>query len=108
MIESPLRTTNFNSAWGITWGGNNSTDCRVWQVDTNDRLQSVAGNGLCGLREGDGDIANGGNTRLNTNVGVRMDGRALLIDDHANNTIRRVGGDGVIDTVMGDGAPSLS
>lgn len=75
---------------------------RVRRVDASGTITTVAGNGIRGFG-GDGGPATG--ARLNTPVGVAVDGEGnLYIADRDNNRIRKVDASGSIVTVAGSGA----
>ena len=79
-----------------------------WQLNgtnlPNNLITTVAGNGTAGFA-GDGGIATAG--EVNAPVGVAADSAGnVFIADSNNNRIRKVGTDGLITTVAGDGAPT--
>ena len=75
-------------------------DC-VRKVDTNGIIATVAGNGIGGYG-GDGGPAT--EARLRNPRGVAVDASGnLYIADRSNNRIRKVGPDGIITTVAGNG-----
>lgn len=71
-----------------------------------DRVDTVAGTGGAGFN-GDGIDAHLANLDRPSRVAVAADG-AVLIADPDQHRVRRVGTDGVISTILGDGTPSLS
>ncbi len=76
---------------------------RIRKVLTNGIAMTVAGNGSSG-DEGDGALAL--QAALNAPLGVVVDASGVLfIADTFNQRIRRVGVDGVIQTIAGDGTP---
>jgi len=78
----------------------------IRKVDTNGIISTVAGNGLMGFL-GDGNSAT--NARLNTPTGVAVSGQGdVFIADFYNHRIRRVGTNGVINTVAGRSSPGYS
>jgi len=78
-----------------------SGDHRIREVDTNGFITTVAGNGS-GSYSGDGGLAT--NARLDSPEGVAVDGFGnLFIADTFNNVIRKVGTNGIITTVAGNG-----
>jgi len=96
-----------SSPWGVALDiagnallgdeGNN----RVRKVGTNGVITTVAGNGTSGY-SGDGGAAI--SAQLNHSRGVAVDNAGdLFIADYANNRIRRVGTNGIINTVAGSG-----
>jgi hypothetical protein len=79
-----------------------SSNNRIRRVGTNGVITTVAGNGLSGYA-GDGGSAT--NARLNGARGVVVDsGGNLFIADSSNNRVRKVGTNGIITTVAGNGA----
>ncbi|MEA2425837.1 MAG: hypothetical protein QOH13_2247 [Thermoleophilaceae bacterium] len=77
--------------------GNN----RVRLIRPDGTIATVAGSGKAGFA-GDGAPATGAELNAPSGLAVAGDG-ALLIADTGNNRVRRVGGDGKITTVAGDG-----
>jgi uncharacterized repeat protein (TIGR01451 family) len=78
---------------------------RIRKVDLNGVITTVAGNGPGFV--GDGGLATA--ARLNYPTGVAVDGTGnLLIGDTYHGRIRRVGVDGKIDTIAGNGEHSLA
>ena len=75
--------------------------CRIRRVDTNSKISTVAGNGICG--EGvDKVLAT--STSLNMPYGIDTSPRGeLYIADQVNQKIRRVGLDQIIETIAGSG-----
>ncbi len=73
---------------------------RVRKIDPNGTISTVAGNGRYGY-SGDGGPATAAELRI-PSVAVGPDG-VLYIADYGNQRIRRVGADGVIVTVAGNG-----
>src|SRR5206468_1334716 len=69
-------------------------------------ITTVAGNGTSGFR-GDSGPATQASLGFPTGVAVGPDG-SLYIADYFNNRIRRVGPDGIITTVAGNGTSSFS
>ena len=79
---------------------------RIRQLGTNGIITTVAGNGGQGY-SGDGVAATG--TELNNPSGVTVDSLGnLFIADTANQRIRKVGVNGIIATVAGNGSASYS
>jgi PKD repeat protein len=79
---------------------------RIRKVDTNGIITTVAGNGTSG-DFGDGGVA--ANAELNNPWGVAVDGSGnLFIGDQDNEVIRRVGTNGIITTVAGNGYTNSS
>jgi RHS repeat-associated protein len=75
-------------------GSGNST---TWTVST------LAGNGTPGFADGPGASA-----MFNNPNGVAVDAAGVVyVADTANNRIRRIGTDGAVSTVAGDGTPGL-
>ena len=79
----------------------------IRKVAANGTISTVAGNfSMPAGFSGDGVQAT--STSLNLPSSVVVDGSGnLYIDDNANNRIRRVGTDGTITTVAGNGAPAF-
>ena len=86
----------------IADSGNN----RIRKVGINGIITAVAGNGTNGY-SGDGGAAT--NAELNDPSGVAVDATGnLLIADFENNVIRKVGTNGIITTVAGNGTAGYS
>ncbi len=82
--------------------GNN----RIRRIEADGTITTIGGNGLAGAA-GDGGQATA--ARLNDPWAVIYDSAgALLIADHGNDKVRRVGTDGVISTIAGTGTVGLS
>jgi hypothetical protein len=82
--------------------GNN----RIRKVGVNGTITTVAGNGTNGY-SGDGGAAT--NAELNSSLGAAADASGnLFIADYGNNRIRKVGVNGIITTVAGNGTGSYS
>lgn len=74
---------------------------RIRKVDRDGVISTVAGTGQPGY-SGDGGLAI--NAQLNMPYGILLDGEDnLLIADSDNNVIRKVGRDGIIHTIAGNG-----
>ncbi len=74
---------------------------RIRKVAANGIITTVAGNGTRGY-SGDGGVAT--NAELNYPIGVALDATGnLFIADTFNNVIRKVGTNGIITTVAGNG-----
>ncbi len=103
----------FSSVSGVAFdsAGNlyvaDSRNNLIRKVDTNGIILSVAGNGSPGYS---GDGANATNASLNLPSGLTFDSAGnLFIADTVNSRIRKVGTNGIISTVAGNGvfgAPS--
>jgi RHS repeat-associated protein len=74
---------------------------RIRRIGADGIITTVAGSGAFGF-SGDGGSALGARLNLPRDVVLGRDGR-LYIDDACNHVIRRVGSDGVITTLAGDG-----
>ncbi len=85
------------------WAG---TTCTVWRVTTDGILHHFGGLGTCDHAKGDGGPALAGD--FNFPGGMRVDGTSLLVADLGNNAIRSIDGDGIVETIAGDGASLLS
>ena len=82
-----------------------SINNRIRKVGTNGIITTVAGNGTAGY-SGDGGAAT--NAELNDPSGVAVDATGnLFIADDDNNRIRKVGTNGIITTVAGNGTSRL-
>jgi RHS repeat-associated protein len=81
------------------------TDNRIRRVAPDGIITTVAGNGSLGF-SGDGGPATSAQLREPTDVAVGVDG-SLFIADSLNSCIRRVGPDGIITTVAGNGRAGL-
>jgi hypothetical protein len=79
---------------------------RVRKVATNGIITTVAGNGTPGY-SGDGGMAT--NAEFKNPAGVAMDSNGnLFIADELNNRIRKVGTNGIVTTVAGNGTGGYS
>ncbi|MBU6402521.1 MAG: hypothetical protein KGS61_19545, partial [Verrucomicrobia bacterium] len=79
---------------------------RIRRVDTRGVITTVAGNGQQGF-SGDGGAAT--NASLNSPSGVAVDGAGnLFLADVGNNRIRKVGTNGMMTTVAGNGRSGYS
>jgi sugar lactone lactonase YvrE len=79
---------------------------RIRKVGTNGIITTVAGNGNSAYT-GDGGAAT--SAGLNAPVGVTVDGAGnLFIADYGNNRIRKVGTNGIITTVAGNGTAAYA
>jgi hypothetical protein len=79
---------------------------RIRQVGTDGIITTVAGNGTFGY-SGDGGIATNAELRYPSGVAVDTSGN-LFIADQFNNRIRKVGTNGIISTVAGNGINGYS
>ncbi len=79
---------------------------RVRRIQADGTIQTLAGNGT-GAFDGDGSPAVNAQIHFPLGLAVGADG-SVFIADHGNNRVRRVGADGIIQTVAGKGAPSFS
>jgi len=79
---------------------------RVRRVAPDGTISTIAGTGVLGYG-GDGGPATQAQLKGPTNLAVTADG-VLYIVDSGNNRIRRVGADGIISTVVGDGTQGFS
>ncbi|GAB3897473.1 hypothetical protein GCM10028825_45190 [Spirosoma agri] len=82
-----------------------SQNHRVRRIDLNGVITTIAGNGINGYG-GDGGLAVNATLRFPTCVVIDKDGNLYIVDS-GNNRIRKVGVDGVINTVAGNGTPSF-
>ncbi len=98
--------------YGVTVGGDGSLyiadywNNRIRRVGTDGIITTVAGNGTAGY-SGDGGLATQASLSYPSGVTVGEDG-SLYIADYWNNRIRRVGTDGIITTVAGNGTAGYS
>ena len=74
---------------------------RTRKVGTNEIITTVAGNGISGY-SGDGGVATNGELQIPYGVAVDATGN-LFVADTDNNVIRKVGTNGIITTVAGNG-----
>jgi sugar lactone lactonase YvrE len=83
-----------------------SWNYRIRKVDTNGIITTIAGNGTAGY-SGDGLLAT--NAKISNVWGLSVDQNGnLYITDSGNSRIRKVGPDGIISTLAGNGAPGFS
>ena len=79
---------------------------RIRKVTTNGIITTIAGNGISGYF-GDGGAAT--NSRLSSPMGMASDGVGnLFIADQGNNRVRKVGTNGIITTIAGNGLSGYS
>jgi sugar lactone lactonase YvrE len=105
-------TTRLSTMRGLLAGGKgnlyvvDAANSRVRRIGADGRITTVAGNGQAGFS---GDNGPAVQAQLNTPSGLALgpDG-ALYIADRENNRVRRVGADGRITTVAGNGAKGFS
>ncbi len=79
---------------------------RIRRVDTEGTITTIAGNGIVGF-SGDGNLATNAALDEPDGVTVGPDGNIYIVDTD-NNRVRRVGVDGVITTVAGNGTAGFS
>src|SRR5439155_1426315 len=82
-----------------------SQNHRVRMVDTNDRITTVVGTGPTGAGKGGfgGDGKPAAQALLNQPTGLTLDAQGnLYIADAGNHRVRRVDGNGIITTVVGN------
>jgi Bacterial Ig-like domain (group 3)/FG-GAP-like repeat/FG-GAP repeat/Beta-propeller repeat/NHL repeat len=78
----------------------------IRKIDTTGTITTVAGNGTDGFT-GDGGPAT--SAQLNCPSGVAIDAAGeLFIADYLNNRIRKVGANGIITTIAGNGTPGFT
>ncbi len=82
-----------------------SNNNAIRMVAPNGIISTIAGNGTAGY-SGDGGPASG--ARLNLPAGLALSSDALYIADEYNHAIRKMTGDGKINTVAGTGAAGYS
>jgi sugar lactone lactonase YvrE len=108
----PATNASLNFPYGVVVdaSGNlfiaDSDNSVVRKVNTNGIISTVAGNGTYGFA-GDGGAAT--NASISDPFGVAVDASGnLFIADTSNNRIRKVGANGIITTVAGDGDSGYS
>jgi RHS repeat-associated protein len=107
----PATLAQLDEPWGVALGPDGSLyiadkgNNRVRRVGPDGIITTVAGNGI-GSFGGDGGPATQANLSA-WRVAVGPDG-SLYIMDYANNRVRRVGPDGLITTVAGNGTAGFS
>ena len=74
---------------------------RVYRLDLDGTMQVIAGTGTTGF-SGDGQAASQAQLHAPADVAVDPSGR-IIIADSFNHRIRRVGNDGIIETIAGNG-----
>ncbi|CAK0766262.1 hypothetical protein CCP4SC76_4520002 [Gammaproteobacteria bacterium] len=79
---------------------------RIYRVGPDGIITTIAGNGIQGF-SGDGGPATAASLNNPWGVAVGIDG-SVLIADYYNHRIRRVGSDGVITTIAGNGSQGFS
>src|SRR5262249_71029 len=86
----------------------NAVNRRIRRVSPTGVITTIAGNGQGGYT-GDGGLATQASLNLSFGTGLALaqDG-SLYIADSGNNVVRRVGVDGIISTVVGDGHPGYA
>jgi RHS repeat-associated protein len=108
----PATQTSLGYPNGVAVGGNGSIyiadtgDHRIRRVGTDGIITTVAGNGTYGY-SGDGGPAIQAGLSNPFGVAVGQDG-SIYIADTGNHRIRRVGTDGIITTVAGNGIQGYS
>ena len=109
-VSAQLDMKHFTGGVAVDMAGNvyiaDTGNHRVRKIDTNGIVSTAAGNGAPGL-SGDGGAAT--NASLFAPTGLGLDAAGILyIIDTGNQRIRRVGLDGIITTVAGNGARGFS
>jgi outer membrane protein assembly factor BamB/sugar lactone lactonase YvrE len=109
-LDGPRAVAQLNQPGGIAldragdlyvteWGGQ-----RVRMISAAGEVSTVAGNGVAGYRDGAGPKA-----QFNNPDGAVVDGEGnLYVADNGNHVIRRIGADGVVETVAGTGVAGLA
>jgi sugar lactone lactonase YvrE len=105
-----MASLNFPRGLSVDASGNlfiaDSGNNRVRMVDTNGIISTVAGSGVSGY-SGDGAVAT--KAKLNYPLGLALDALGeIFISDSGNNRVRKVGANGIITTVAGDGNQGYS
>jgi len=108
----PATSASLNLPYGVAVDGAgnlfiaDSSNHRLRKVDTNGIITTVAGNGTAGF-SGDGGPAT--SAKLNEPDSIVVDGAGnLFFVDYSNQRIRKVGANGVITTVAGNGTAAFS
>jgi len=110
--NGPATQAGLNSPHGITVAPDGSlyfTDQfnhRVRRIAPNGVITTIAGNGIAGF-SGDGNLATQARLNFPSGVAVAPDGSIYFADTN-NSRIRRVGSDGIISTVAGNGGEDFS
>jgi len=109
-VTAPLDMKPFTGGVAADAAGNvyiaDTGNHRVRKINTNGIISTVAGNGLAQF-SGDGGPAT--NASLFAPTGLGVDARSnLYIVDTGNQRIRRVGPDGIITTIAGNGVRGFS
>jgi RHS repeat-associated protein len=103
----PATAASLLGPYGVAAGPDGSlyiadtNNSRIRRVGPDGTITTVAGNGVAGF-SGDGGPATAASLYLPYGVGIAADG-SLVIADTYNSRIRRVGPDGTITTVAGNG-----
>ncbi len=107
----PAHQSLLNRPTRITFGADNSLvdhgNHRIRRVGTDGIITTVAGNGTAGY-SGDGGSATQAQLNNPTHVAVHADGSLYIAGWWYNHRIRRVGTDGIITTVAGNGTAGYS
>jgi RHS repeat-associated protein len=104
----PATEVHLNRPYGLAVGPDSSLYIaefygnRVRRVGPDGMITTVAGTGASGF-SGDGGPATAARLNIPIGLAVGRDG-SLYIADHSNNRIRRVGLDGIITTIAGNGS----
>ena len=108
----PASSASLNCQYGVAVGPDgsiyiaDSSNNRIRRVGPDGIITTVAGNGNAGY-SGDGGPATSASLTDPDGVAVGPDG-SIYIADSGNNRIRRVGPDGIITTVAGNGNSGYS
>ena len=108
----PATQASLNIPYGVAVDANRNVyiaegnNHRIRRVGTDGVITTFAGNGVAGF-SGDGGPATQASLRTPIGVGVDAQGN-VYIGDIGNNRIRRVGTDGIITTIAGNGSSGYS
>jgi len=111
--EGPATQAQLRSPEGIAVAADGSLyfsdsgNSRIRRIDPDGIITTVAGNGTAGF-SGDGGPATQAQLRYPEGIAVAADGSLYISDSNINHRIRRIGPDGIITTVAGNGTDGFS